>query len=334
MNSKGVIFLLSLCSVCVSLNDQNACEQYSKGCEMHRLRATIDSSVLLPCDLRRSNITSVSWAQNSEGDLVVLSSEGRIQFPNPRHGRVKAFPNQGSEGNFSIRIDKLKDSDLGCYLCKWEKNCIQVTLAGDEGTLNLTLLIYACVSGAVFLLICIGCYFCVKHKCNCHKTLQDSTDNSAAAEVVASAPPAGRGRVHVQQRGIYINDLVYENDDHDPANQHEKNRNQCPPAAALPDPEMAQPSQSTSGIHPNSDQFKFVRMENQSTKRRFHTELFNRLRQASFSQRYYVNQRELSNQQAAQAEHPKRGLGKGGVKENCEYKNPIYNRSTDRLNQM
>ncbi|XP_034557388.1 uncharacterized protein LOC117825584 [Notolabrus celidotus] len=315
MNGSRLIFFLALCFICVSSNDQTAQDQYSKVCEMHNLSAQLGSSVLLPCNLRTSNTTRVSWAQTSGGDLVLLRSDGRIQFTDPRYGRVKAFPNQGSEGNFSIRIDELQNSDLGFYFCTWEDECIQVDLFAEEGTpsRHMRLMIYVCVSVAVIMLMCVGGYFCMKCTRICNKTPKD---NAAGAEEA------------------YDNDVVYENDDQNPANQQgDQNRNQCTPPAVLSDPDTTQPSQSTSGGYQNSSQFKFVRMERQSTKRRFHTELFNRIRQAS-SRHYYVNRGELSNQRATQTAHFNRGLGKRRAQQDSEYNNPIYNRSTERLDQM
>uniref|UniRef100_UPI0037E70DB0 uncharacterized protein isoform X1 n=1 Tax=Semicossyphus pulcher TaxID=241346 RepID=UPI0037E70DB0 len=339
MNADRLIFLLALCFTCVSSNGQNSCEWYSQVCERHRLSALLGSSVLLPCNLRTSNVTQVSWAQTPEEDFVNLTSDGRIKFLDPRDGRVKAFPNQGSEGNFSIRIDGLKSSDLGCYLCKWEQDCLQVDLTAEKGTLSkdMKLLIYICVGAAVFMLLSVGCYFCMKCICDCKKTEHDYMNNPAGATAGASAPPAETGRApeDEQQRGAYNHNIVYENDDQDPANQQgDHSRNRCPLPEVVPDPETTQPSQSTCGIYPNLNQFNFVRMESQRTKQRFHRELFNRLRQASFSRHYYVNRDEFSQQQATQAENQNRGLGKKKAKDNCEYKNPIYNRSTEQLHQM
>ncbi|XP_074535935.1 uncharacterized protein LOC141798057 isoform X2 [Halichoeres trimaculatus] len=323
MHGSRLAFLLALCLKCVSSNDQTGCEN-SGVCKISKLSASLGSSVLLPCNLSTSNNTSVTWTQTSKRDLVSLTSDGHVQFTDPRYGRVKAFPNQGSKGNFSIRIDELKDSDLGCYFCKWEKDCCQVDLDAEKGTLseNVRLLIYACVGVGVLIQGCVGGYFCMKHTRSRDKTSRDNAFNSAEADG-ATAPPAGQGRVHFQQQR--------ENDDHDPANQQgDSSRSQCAPPAHLQEAARTQPS----GSHPNSSQFKFVRMERQSTKLRFHRELFDRLRQASFSRHYYVNHGEINNQDATVAAHFKKGVGRGRAKENCDYKNPIYNRSTDRLDQM
>lgn len=124
---------------CVSLSfpvDEQHLENAYKDsdlCESHTLRAPIGSSVLLPCTFSTSSLDWVSWVHNSETYLVHLKSKGRVKFVEPRHGRVKAFPNQGSEGNYSICIDELKNSDLGRYRCVNGKNCVQVELIAEMG---------------------------------------------------------------------------------------------------------------------------------------------------------------------------------------------------------
>lgn len=96
-------------------------------CETRKISASLGSSVLLPCNFA-TTLDGVSWVQPSEEDLVELSSEGRVTFLDPRNGRVKAFPNQGLKGNYSICIDDLQDSDLGPYLCKKRDGCLIVDL--------------------------------------------------------------------------------------------------------------------------------------------------------------------------------------------------------------
>ena len=46
----------------------------------------------------------------------------------PWQGRVKTFPNEGSRGNDTIRIDGLQESDLGCYQCGPADACHQVVV--------------------------------------------------------------------------------------------------------------------------------------------------------------------------------------------------------------
>lgn len=75
----------------------------------------------------------MSWTHIPEMQLIDLTSKGLTKFLDPRYGRVKAFPNQGSEGNFSIRIDDIENSDMGCYRCRQGKDCFQVELVSDKG---------------------------------------------------------------------------------------------------------------------------------------------------------------------------------------------------------
>ena len=97
------------------------------------LSAALGSSVLLPCNFVTSRNNWVSWTHTSEENLVNLTSQGHIKFLLPKGGRLKAFPNQGSEGNYSIRIDELKDTDLGCYFCRQEDKCVKVELFAAPG---------------------------------------------------------------------------------------------------------------------------------------------------------------------------------------------------------
>ncbi|XP_056140024.1 uncharacterized protein LOC130116104 isoform X4 [Lampris incognitus] len=125
----GFIFYLVHYSMWVCLNGQLYCQD---SCKMSKLLAPLGSSVVLPCSFGNAtqsslpNLYWVSWVQNLSSALVNLTSAGRVQFMDPRFGRVKAFPIQSFEGNFSIRIDALQDTDLGCYCCEQAAECYQV----------------------------------------------------------------------------------------------------------------------------------------------------------------------------------------------------------------
>uniref|UniRef100_A0A3Q3JMM3 Ig-like domain-containing protein n=1 Tax=Monopterus albus TaxID=43700 RepID=A0A3Q3JMM3_MONAL len=92
--------------------------------------APLGSSVLLPCHFTSNKDSWVSWA-HPVIDLVNLTSKGFIKFLDPKSGRLKVFPNQASMGNYTIRIDELEVSDLGCYRCVWKNNCHQVELVAE-----------------------------------------------------------------------------------------------------------------------------------------------------------------------------------------------------------
>ncbi|XP_033487971.1 uncharacterized protein LOC117260172 isoform X1 [Epinephelus lanceolatus] len=351
MNADWWIFPFALCFICVSSNEEpnfeNSCVQDPDVCETHTLSVQLGSSVFLPCNFSTRSLNWVSWTQTPGVDLVHLTSKGRIRFLDHRYGRVKAFPNQGSEGNYSICIDELGSSDLGCYRCEQGHYCHQVVLVDEAGggalREEMRLLIYICVAVAALILLSVGGYCCMKCIMCCKTKTLDITNNpEGAATEGASAPPI-RVPVDQLQHGVTIHtvfpfptgagndNLVYENDDQGPSNQQSDPRNYCNPVSGvLPDP-----AQSTSGIYPNLNQF--ARTESHRTKQGFHRELFSRLRQASLSRHFYVNQGEINKQQAmsTQAENQRKaGLGKKKAKETCDYKNPIYNRSTDQLNRL
>lgn len=126
-------FLVFLSSRSDEPYNKTSCVKDPDVCEMHTLGTQLGSSVLLPCNFKPSNVTRVSWTQTPDLHLLQLTSAGRIVFLNPRSGRVKAFPNQGQEGNFSISINELNNSDLGCYVCTRGDDCLQVELVAEHG---------------------------------------------------------------------------------------------------------------------------------------------------------------------------------------------------------
>ncbi|XP_059188091.1 uncharacterized protein LOC131970679 [Centropristis striata] len=222
MSADRWIFLFALCFISVSSNDEedlfsnNACEDYLDECETHTLVAPLRSSVLLPCNFATRSPDSVSWAHTPGTYLIHLTSEGRIEFLDHRYGRVKAFPNQGSEGNFSICIDELKDSDLGCYRCLGGPNCLQVKLIAGEGALSgeTRLLIYICVGVAAFILLsaagycCMKCILCYKNKTE-DNAIIEGPEGAAPGGVSGPAEEPGRAPVDQQHRGAGNDELVY-----------------------------------------------------------------------------------------------------------------------------
>ncbi|XP_030601146.1 uncharacterized protein LOC115791160 isoform X2 [Archocentrus centrarchus] len=340
MHAARWTFLFTLCFTCVSPNESCGDLEY---CEKISLRASLGSSLFLPCSIKTSNPKWVIWSHTAKekADLVKLTPEGHITFLDPRNGRVKVFPIQASDGNFSIRIEELEKADLGCYNCGW--TCLQV-VDGRSASRDLWPVIYICAGVAALLLLSIISYCSYwKYIGSCNNKTQDSADIPTSAD--PSAPPLPTVNVpvgvhvHVQQAaGAYNNNLVYENDDQRPASAEPSRNRRDPPGVVryLDGTQLQQPSQSSSGIYPNLDQFHFERAESQRTRQRFPLELFSRLRQASFSRHYYVNQHDLRKQQAMskQAENQHRGRGKKKAKDNCEYNNPIYNMSTDQLNRL
>lgn len=108
------------------LEDEKSCEDSVNFCEKISKTVSLGSSVLLPCNLRpnRSNWVTWSHAATRQAEMVQLSSQGHVKFLDPRNGRVKVFSNEQIDGNYSIRIDELEKSDLGCYRCR--RQCVQV----------------------------------------------------------------------------------------------------------------------------------------------------------------------------------------------------------------
>ncbi|XP_008424232.1 uncharacterized protein LOC103474787 [Poecilia reticulata] len=241
--------------------------------------------------------------------------------------------------NYSITIDEFQNSDMGSYYCEQNNECFEVKLSeekGKKGRLNSEtyLLIFICAGAVALILLSLFGYFCcLKCICLSNKSRPDDVIVTVSGTAGPSAPPQ-EGRINGLPAGVnnLDNNLVYENDDQ----YLNPSRNPSDQPGAAQHQDGNQPGQSGIGIYPNLDEFRFQREESQRTKQRFHLELFSRLRQASINRHFYANQREIRKQQAmaAQAENNRAGMGKRKPKDSCEYKNPIYNRSTDQLNRL
>ncbi|KAM6932897.1 uncharacterized protein FYW49_001285 [Xenentodon cancila] len=191
MNSDKLIIVLALWLMCSSVNG-DYCEMRS--CETYRLGAPLGSSVLLHCIFTTNDKKWVTWDHNGKINLMNISSGGHVKFLDPRQGRVKAFPNQASMQNYSIGISELQTSDLGCYRCMQELECLQVELleGASVPSENVRLLIYLSAGVAVLFLLGLSGYFCsVKCSGFCHK------ENEQNAAIPASA--ANRSEIRRQQ---------------------------------------------------------------------------------------------------------------------------------------
>lgn len=117
------------------LCSNTSCGEHFYSCDTSTLSAPLGSSVLLPCTFTTSSHTVVEWKHTAGGNLLRLMPNGQVTFLLPRGGRVKVFPNQSSRGNYSVRIDELLTSDLGCYCCVMGEmsNCHQVEMVVATG---------------------------------------------------------------------------------------------------------------------------------------------------------------------------------------------------------
>ncbi|XP_054884670.1 uncharacterized protein LOC129359226 [Poeciliopsis prolifica] len=318
----------------VKLSEDKGEQDIENVCKTHEVIAALGSSVRLPCNFSSKDSSWVEWTQEDgqNVDLVRLSSKGRIIYLDPRSGRVKTFPIQAPKRNYSIIIDALQNSDIGSYYCRQSNKCIEVKLSKDKGEMHVLIII--CTGAAALILLSLFGYFCcLKYNCLSSKSGPDDVIDTVSGTVGPSAPPQEGGVNRPPTGGNNLdNNLVYENDDQ----YLNASRNPIGQPGAAQRQDGNQPDQSGIGIYPNLDEFKFQREESQRTKQRFHLELFSRLRQASINRHFYANQGEIRKQQAraAQAENNRAGMGRRKPKDSCEYKNPIYNRSTDQLNRL
>uniref|UniRef100_A0A3B4ANL9 Ig-like domain-containing protein n=1 Tax=Periophthalmus magnuspinnatus TaxID=409849 RepID=A0A3B4ANL9_9GOBI len=98
----------------------------------HNLNTKLGSSVLLPCNFTQAQ-NIVSWIQSPTVNVVTITPTGRVNFSDPRFGRIHTFPNEGSLGNYSISISNVNHTDLGCYRCLNQEKCVQVGLVLETG---------------------------------------------------------------------------------------------------------------------------------------------------------------------------------------------------------
>ncbi|XP_035478784.2 uncharacterized protein LOC118299297 isoform X2 [Scophthalmus maximus] len=275
--------------------DEESCGRYPYSCEIHTVNASLGSSVLFPCNFTTNYLGWVSWNKTPGIELVQLKSDGRVRFLLPKGGRVKTFPNQGSRGNYSIRIDELEDSDLGRYFCVQGHICHQVELGAAADTMRegIWLLIYVCAGVAAVVLLSVCSYWFYKEK------TQENTNPI-----------------------IWLVN-VEENDDQDPAQQVDPSRDHSSPPGAPPFVAVTTPPAQS-----DVNQQNFERTDGRRKKLSFHRELLHRLRPASHSRQYYVNQGEINRQQHA--------MSAQAVNDHTdhEYRNPIYNKSTVHLNHL
>ncbi|KAF3847933.1 hypothetical protein F7725_020961 [Dissostichus mawsoni] len=285
MDTDGWMFLLALHFICVTSNDEpynkTSCVKDPDVCEMHTLSTQLGSSVLLPCNFKPSYVTWVSWTQTPDLHLLQLTSAGRILFLNPRSGRVKAFLNQGQEGNFSISINELNNSDLGVMSVHEEMTVFKWSWFLNMVSVNKMLLIYISAGVAAFILLSVGSYCCMKCE-YCPICCKNTASYNPEGAGVSPSQEETRRVPGGQQQG--------ENEDQGPFNQQEDPRDYCNTVSgAMPHPDLTLNPVSSSGIYPNLNQF----------------------------QRTEINQDEMRQQQASstQEEKRRRGLGKKKAKE-------------------
>ncbi|XP_064158818.1 uncharacterized protein LOC135236423 isoform X2 [Anguilla rostrata] len=117
------LWIILYCGLASSHGVRSGCD----GCVREEARrARPNAPVLLPCAIPPNATGSaaggdrakVLWTQFPRSTLLEITQTGRVNFSDPRGGRVKVFPNLCREGNFSIFIEHLQPSDVGKYCCE------------------------------------------------------------------------------------------------------------------------------------------------------------------------------------------------------------------------
>ncbi|XP_020358801.1 uncharacterized protein LOC109905689 isoform X4 [Oncorhynchus kisutch] len=343
-------------SPCVVFNLRHRCQscQWFARCQKFEVKyvtslhnkvscqAPLGSAVLLSCSFGSTSLGIspghgwVVWNQGSGSgaSLVNITSSGKVDFLDPRQGRVKAFPNQGGLGNFSILIDALQASDLGSYCCELQSHdqCHRVEVEELEEGSHIVLF-FSVGSLAILLVLLSGCFCWVKWTRVSTERTPDYVNTHFCAGVGNERP-------------------IYENNEHDPTRiHHDPTTIQHDPTTIQHDLSRIQHDPTTIQHEAQRNQHEPVRYKNKlrdsSENRRqgFHGELMSRLRQSSLGQRYYANQAEINQQTRVQMDNHQRAneaktnqdgrsqmdncqrgsFWRKKPKEQCEYENPIYN---------
>ncbi|MCJ8747583.1 hypothetical protein PDJAM_G00155200 [Pangasius djambal] len=85
---------------------------------VHVVNANLGHSVILPCTANHRTLT-VYWRYNDSKTVFdIIKGEVKFDEQDPVYkGRVGCFPLEFAKGNFSIKLSKLKKSDVGIYTC-------------------------------------------------------------------------------------------------------------------------------------------------------------------------------------------------------------------------
>ncbi|XP_064158817.1 uncharacterized protein LOC135236423 isoform X1 [Anguilla rostrata] len=225
------LWIILYCGLASSHGVRSGCD----GCVREEARrARPNAPVLLPCAIPPNATGSaaggdrakVLWTQFPRSTLLEITQTGRVNFSDPRGGRVKVFPNLCREGNFSIFIEHLQPSDVGKYCCELRNYsiCSVVEFStnnADEQNEGVHFMekkgfVIGGGAGGVFFVLLILCCCCVKFR-NRDDSVPDATRSSSHkgsdAGDVGDAEDAG--------------EIVYENDAHDPNSiPHEESKHQ------------------------------------------------------------------------------------------------------------
>nr|XP_029529790.1 uncharacterized protein LOC115137613 isoform X1 [Oncorhynchus nerka] len=297
-------------------------------CNTSTLQAPLGSAVLLSCSFGSTSLGIspghgwVVWNQGSGSgaSLVNITSSGKVDFLDPRQGRVKAFPNQGGLGNFSILIDALQASDLGSYCCELQSHdqCHRVEVEELEEGSHIVLF-FSVGSLAILLVLLSGCFCWVKWTRVSTERTPDYINTHFCAGVGNERPIYENNehdptrmqhdptRIHHDPTTIQHDPTRIQYDptriQHDPTTiQHDLSRIQHDPTTIQHDPTRIQHDPTRIQHEAQRNQHEPVRYKNklrdssENGRQGFHGELMSRLRQSSLGQRYYANQAEINQQ--------------------------------------
>ncbi|XP_064840911.1 uncharacterized protein LOC135552903 [Oncorhynchus masou masou] len=309
-------------------------------CNTSTLQAPLGSALLLSCSFGSTSLGIspghgwVVWNQGSGSgaSLVNITFSGKVDFLDPRQGRVKAFPNHGGLRNFSILIDALQASDLGSYCCELQSHdqCRRVEVEELEEGSHIVLF-FSVGSLAILLVLLSGCFCWVKWTRVSTERTPDYINTHFCAENNEHDPTRMQHdptRIHHDPTTILHDPTTIQ---HDPSRiQHDPTRIQHDPTRIQHDPTRIQHEAQRNQHEPVRYKNK-LRDSSENRRQGFHGELMSRLRQSSLGQRYYANQAESNQQTRVQMDNHQRA---NEAKTNQDGRSQMDNSQRDVLHTM
>ncbi|KAJ8403830.1 hypothetical protein AAFF_G00346980 [Aldrovandia affinis] len=227
--------MLLCCGLESSQGVRSGCESCVKNVTISALP---NSQAILPCafpvhlpdSVTGGDRVEVVWTQSTSGILLEISKTDSVNFNfnfhDPREGRVKVFPNSCTVGNFSIRIDQLRRSDLGEYCCVVPNGSVcsvvefRTDYAGAQNVVVQNVVVrfmgdnwYFICAGGVLLILLIACVCYVKYR-KIEDSAPDHVNTSTFNEESEDSAP---DYVNTSfNEGSCAGEIVYENDDQVP----------------------------------------------------------------------------------------------------------------------
>ncbi|XP_062408544.1 uncharacterized protein LOC134099621 [Sardina pilchardus] len=180
---------------------------------MTMVKGLLDSTVILPCSFNHSVNKTVLWRKD-EDSIIRISSATSVDFLDHKMGRVIVFPNLYQRGNFSLRIDRFQDLDVGVYCCVQGNQCRRVEVKQGQSKAakpnepettvttvkDLPIGIYIIIAATVILIaLVIACGYMLKNKWIFVNRVEYHVNHNNKVTITASTEASAPPHPHDQQ---------------------------------------------------------------------------------------------------------------------------------------